>query len=1016
MSTNPIVITPSTSVVLVNTADYSGNPVVLLPNLAGPGALGRIITIRDNDGGSLNPAKSIYLSTTGGALFQPELSSITLSTIRITQPYGFITITPRLTDSLGNTNYGLMNVYAFPEASPAAYVNTLNANFSYLSTLSTANLEVSQNTIIQGNLTIGGSINYVSPGGTVMDIGRVNTNLISAASVINSNFYGVNAAVSTINTSSFVVRDVGAILMPNASSWSNAASFAGAVDANSLTLGNPAAGAGAQIGLSSNFFGIRSFTTNNTPTYLSTTIVMRDRTVGINVNDISIIAAGQTSNYPFYVRGATQMSNLGGNNNILLLKTAGAGGSNIEVNRFDGNSNYRIDSANSISEGFFGTGFATQFNWLTVDKNGSVKFWTGTGTGDTISNNIERVTIDNTGRVGIGKTAPAYTLDVSGELRVSGTSRLGSPDGPSIIGYDNNAYMVLGRGRQVPGGSYIDFDISASLTPGAGLGSRIIRNSGADASFNIINYGTGNLQFGTNGASNGMVIDASGRVGIGTTLPSSLVTIASRTGIGDSSGNPALSLVGGDFGTGRGNFWMRGSGNGQALHIQTFAGSGTDFTTNPHSIHLNPYGGNVGIGFGAVEGGIPQATLDTSGTTLLRGLTVIGTNTAPVPTTARLFVKGDTVSCLAPGFAWGDGTNNAQLIIQGGTDPNKRLGLGFDTVNNVGVISAVINGNQRFPLILQPNGSNVGIGTITPDAKLDISGGGAIIRGTTRAPVEINTDTTANVANIEIGKGRAADGNSYIDFVSETGADYNARIYRNSGGNASFDIINKGTGNINFGTQNRTTDMIIDSAGRVGIGITPSSYLLDVYGVSVFGGSGSQRIFLTSNEAKFLGTGTTHWSLFNSNYHFQIRNTSSSAPLGTLGDLVLDIDGGVSGTNNIGIKKDANSSYSLDVSGAIRASGDITAFSDARVKENINPIVNALEKIRELRGVTYTGIGSTVKKIGVIAQEIEKILPEVVATDDTPDHYKSVAYGNITALLIEGIKELAAKVDALEGK
>jgi hypothetical protein len=210
--------------------------------------------------------------------------------------------------------------------------------------------------------------------------------------------------------------------------------------------------------------------------------------------------------------------------------------------------------------------------------------------------------------------------------------------------------------------------------------------------------------------------------------------------------------------------------------------------------------------------------------------------------------------------------------------------------------------------------------------------------------------------------------------------------------------------------------MIIDSAGRVGIGITPSSYLLDVYGVSVFGGSGSQRIFLTSNEAKFLGTGTTHWSLFNSNYHFQIRNTSSSAPLGTLGDLVLDIDGGVSGTNNIGIKKDANSSYSLDVSGAIRASGDITAFSDARVKENINPIVNALEKIRELRGVTYTGIGSTVKKIGVIAQEIEKILPEVVATDDTPDHYKSVAYGNITALLIEGIKELAAKVDALEGK
>jgi hypothetical protein len=100
-------------------------------------------------------------------------------------------------------------------------------------------------------------------------------------------------------------------------------------------------------------------------------------------------------------------------------------------------------------------------------------------------------------------------------------------------------------------------------------------------------------------------------------------------------------------------------------------------------------------------------------------------------------------------------------------------------------------------------------------------------------------------------------------------------------------------------------------------------------------------------------------------------------------------------------------SYELDVNGTIRASGDVIAYSDRRVKENITPITQALEKIQQLQGVYYTRNDQEDKKrkIGFIAQEVEEVVPEVVITDSTEDNKKSIAYQNLTALLVEGIKE-----------
>jgi hypothetical protein len=106
--------------------------------------------------------------------------------------------------------------------------------------------------------------------------------------------------------------------------------------------------------------------------------------------------------------------------------------------------------------------------------------------------------------------------------------------------------------------------------------------------------------------------------------------------------------------------------------------------------------------------------------------------------------------------------------------------------------------------------------------------------------------------------------------------------------------------------------------------------------------------------------------------------------------------------------------FDMSEAGAATFNNDVTAFSDARLKDNIETLENGLQKIEQLRGVTY--IRDNKESIGVIAQEVEKILPEIVKTADDEMGTKSVDYSRITAVLIEAVKELSAKIQELESK
>ena len=116
-----------------------------------------------------------------------------------------------------------------------------------------------------------------------------------------------------------------------------------------------------------------------------------------------------------------------------------------------------------------------------------------------------------------------------------------------------------------------------------------------------------------------------------------------------------------------------------------------------------------------------------------------------------------------------------------------------------------------------------------------------------------------------------------------------------------------------------------------------------------------------------------------------------------------------------------HATYALDVNGTLRVNTTLYT-SDARYKENVVPISNSLSKVMSVDGVYYTWNKNQYpdmsfddnRQIGFIAQDIQKVIPEVVSFDD--DGYAAVDYPKITAVLVEAIKEQQKIIDDMSGR
>ena len=187
------------------------------------------------------------------------------------------------------------------------------------------------------------------------------------------------------------------------------------------------------------------------------------------------------------------------------------------------------------------------------------------------------------------------------------------------------------------------------------------------------------------------------------------------------------------------------------------------------------------------------------------------------------------------------------------------------------------------------------------------------------------------------------------------------------------------------------------------IDLSSGDLTLDVAGDIILDADGAQIRFQDATTERYTFNLDATPELDVTGGNFTIHTNTSDADFVVTGN-----DGGA-----------AITAMTLDMSaaGAATFNNDVTAFSDERLKRDIETIPNALDKVCQMRGVTFERIddeGS--RSMGVIAQEIEKIIPEVVREDSSEEKIKSVAYGNMVGVLIEAIKELKSEVEQLKNK
>ena len=168
--------------------------------------------------------------------------------------------------------------------------------------------------------------------------------------------------------------------------------------------------------------------------------------------------------------------------------------------------------------------------------------------------------------------------------------------------------------------------------------------------------------------------------------------------------------------------------------------------------------------------------------------------------------------------------------------------------------------------------------------------------------------------------------------------------------------------------------------------------------------------FLRSDAADQKTSGTLR---FNDNVILSLGSGDDAEFFVNGSHMYLDLNSGI---GNFYIRDGTTTRYTFDDNGSFTATGNVTAYSDIKLKENIELIANPLDKVLSLRGVTYNRIDieDEPRHSGVIAQEVEEVLPEVVNTNE--EGIKSVAYGNMVGLLIEAIKEQQQQIDELKRK
>ena len=356
------------------------------------------------------------------------------------------------------------------------------------------------------------------------------------------------------------------------------------------------------------------------------------------------------------------------------------------------------------------------------------------------------------------------------------------------------------------------------------------------------------------------------------------------------------------------------------------------------------------------------------------------------------------------GTSWATSTGGVQLSMDGaGADAylttyydahTLTLGAGVSLKNLIKISGSGASNNINFRVnnsdAMTLTSTGLGIGTSSPTNKLT---------------VDINTasqSTGITLQNSNAGGYGTVFNSALYGYAGSPAAMYNVLSMRT--------LYNGTTGYVEFYTkaQPQSTEVLglsLLGNGNVGIGTNSPNYKLQVSGASnqisiLNSGYGAYMFDVTSGVAlAFTKEGTGERARISPNGGFAVGTTADPG------------------------------------AGAIYATGNITAYySDARLKTVSGKIENALDKVAKLSGVYYTnndvaksfGYTSDEVQVGVLAQEVEAVMPEIVKAapfdldennnSKSGEHYKTVQYEKLVPLLIEAINELQAKVKLLENK
>lgn len=373
--------------------------------------------------------------------------------------------------------------------------------------------------------------------------------------------------------------------------------------------------------------------------------------------------------------------------------------------------------------------------------------------------------------------------------------------------------------------------------------------------------------------------------------------------------------------------------------------------------------------------------------TLNANLTIAATgeliiaNGAGIQANGTFGTAGQSLTSNGTGVYWGAGGVNTATTFAWTNTHTFAANVTFDTST----------------LFVDATNDRVGIGTASPSASLHVNGN-FIARNANY------TFTMPNVGGagswIRLGTFTATQAGQHVHIKVVTSVGYNA------------DPLQQSEIHIHFKTSNGSSVNANGFAGDVTFYVTNangSAYNVKVVGNAAGGSATSYDIFFFqagafNGDGSFytveLGQATSTWTNIGTTAS-DPGVASSTVAIGSNRFLVQ---------SNVGIGNSAPT-VRLQVQGAILASDNITAYSDEKLKKDVITIEGALDKVKQIRGVRYTQIASNNVGIGVIAQEVQPYVPEVVAQNG---EYLSVAYGNMVGLLIEAIKEQQKQIEALQ--